>query len=543
MFNLKMLSSNTLLVVMLVPATLSLVPTSLIPTCMNNPLDLVPDPDDCHIFYQCDLNPQPMSCGNLMFNSFRQVCDWPSTVLQLRSECRQEEKLRFSSQEYPYHRTLRMLRFFGDGNQFSQKRLRAPQDVGLGRVKNFGNRHYPVEDGGNRIAELANSRNPADEQDIVLTTNNNQKTVEAETNVINQDFASSLQFDIKNQVLQEIRRRLPQILQNNILELPSKQESHKQAVVTKQTTQALSTPADTIRLTLQKIPTFSAPQSGQPIARPKPTAYNEIKTKSASNKVAIDKILPQVVDLKSTKQKDLKIIQHLQAFADATPADTIRLQPQNLAPQGPNYVYEQVYPAQLGPSPTPLKTQSAPIIQPQPQLAPIIVEDTREFKPVWTVTRERPRQILLKYRNHQQTNCVGKNCPRRRQRVLRKIKRKLIVGEKHQLEQRRKELIQGTKAAQKSQNGIARLDGDVKEDLTREEKKAITLKEAYDRAISKVEHSKNNQKLNERPVPGNLLHEILNRDFGGSKGDVTYGEYSSQSYVNSDDLRSEIHSE
>merc|ERR1711892_840195 len=152
-------------------------------------------------------------------------------------------------------------------------------------------------------------------------------------------------------------------------------------------------PADTVHLTLQKIPTFSAPQSEQPIARPKPTAYTEIKTKSTSNKVAIDKRLPQVVDLKTTKQKDLKIIQHLQAFADATPADTIRLQPQNVALQGPNYVYEQVYPAQLGPSPNPVQIQSAPIIQPQP--APIIVEDTREFKPVWTVTRERPRQILL----------------------------------------------------------------------------------------------------------------------------------------------------
>ena len=34
-------------------------------------------------------------------------------------------------------RTLRMIRNFGDGDQFSQKRLRAPQDVGLGRRKKF----------------------------------------------------------------------------------------------------------------------------------------------------------------------------------------------------------------------------------------------------------------------------------------------------------------------------------------------------------------------------------------------------------------------
>ena len=35
-----------------------------------------------------------------------------------------------------------MLRLFGDGDPFSQKRLRAPQDVGLGRRKNFGNREF-----------------------------------------------------------------------------------------------------------------------------------------------------------------------------------------------------------------------------------------------------------------------------------------------------------------------------------------------------------------------------------------------------------------
>merc|ERR1712106_1117683 len=179
----KMLAILALLLVMQAPAALSLMPLRNFPSCFTNPLDLIPDPEDCHIFYQCDLNPQPMSCGDLMFNSLRQVCDWPSTVLQLRPECRQEEQFRFSDQAYPYHRTLRMLKFFGDGNQFSQKRLRAPQDVGLGRVKNFGNREYPVEDEGNRIVELANSRNPADEQDIVLTKSNNQKTYEAETNV------------------------------------------------------------------------------------------------------------------------------------------------------------------------------------------------------------------------------------------------------------------------------------------------------------------------------------------------------------------------
>ena len=87
-----------------------------------------------------------------------------------------------------------------------------------------------------------------------------------------------------------------------------------------------------------------------------------------------------------------------------------------------------------------------------------------------------------------------RNCPKRRQRVLRKIKRKLIAGEKHQLEERRKELIQGTKAAQ---NSITNLQEDIAEELNMEERKAITLKEAYDRANRKVEQSKRiNQNIN-----------------------------------------------
>ena len=62
------------------------------------------------------------------------------------------------------------------------------------------------------------------------------------------------------------------------------------------------------------------------------------------------------------------------------------------------------------------------------------------------------------------------------------------------MEERRKELIQGTKAAQ---NSITNLQEDIAEVLNMEERKAITLKEAYDRAIRKVEQSKRiNQNIN-----------------------------------------------
>ena len=31
------------------------------------------DPENCHIFYQCEINPAPMSCGDMMFNTDTQV--------------------------------------------------------------------------------------------------------------------------------------------------------------------------------------------------------------------------------------------------------------------------------------------------------------------------------------------------------------------------------------------------------------------------------------------------------------------------------------
>ena len=110
--------------------------------------ELVGDLDNCHIFYQCDFNPQPRSCGDMMFNTINQVtfsykfycachvffgsnleqpksvrspsilqsslslslslsvaflsvisifcwqvCDWPNKVMQIRPECRDETKL------------------------------------------------------------------------------------------------------------------------------------------------------------------------------------------------------------------------------------------------------------------------------------------------------------------------------------------------------------------------------------------------------------------------------------------------------------------
>merc|ERR1719153_1023708 len=134
---------------------------------------------------------------------------------------------------------------------------------------------------------------------------------------------------------------------------------------------------------------------------------------------------------------------------------------------------------------------------PSPRPSPTVVEDTREYKPVWTVTRERPQQTPLKMRmkkKYQEVNCDGRNCQKKTHRVLRKIKRRLIEEEREALEERRNDL----------------------------NKKEEVDEEAYDRAVWKVEKV---EAEDGKDVGGNLLSQILNRDFG---------DYSPHNYVSSD---------
>jgi len=92
-----------------------LVPATLYPECLSNPRVMTGDPDNCHIFYQCEINPSPMSCGDMMFNTEKQVCDWPYNVIQTRPECRNIEKISVRNElGYPFQRTMRMLSFFDE---------------------------------------------------------------------------------------------------------------------------------------------------------------------------------------------------------------------------------------------------------------------------------------------------------------------------------------------------------------------------------------------------------------------------------------------
>merc|ERR1712066_1152091 len=83
------------------------------------------------------------------------------------------------------------------------------------------------------------------------------------------------------------------------------------------------------------------------------------------------------------------------------------------------------------------------IILPQP--APMLVEDTREHKPVWTVTRQRPRQRTLKPRKTKtqvqpEAKVVKKVCwigGGRSALTCKQVRRKLVGEEKQQQGRRR----------------------------------------------------------------------------------------------------------
>ena len=190
-----------------------------------------------------------------------------------------------------------MLNLFGDGDRFSQKRLRAPQDVGRGRRRNFGNREYFGEEAGNRVddneymyededagdfvekeseTQTTEAGNSVDDNEYVYEdyeeeyetqhieagnkVDDNEKVYEEDEEKYekqNEDI-SHINFE---QVLQEIQRRLPQVVQNSLSEHEDKKINPRHEA------QAVSTPADTIRLQPQE-PRYVYPSQAPPAPTP-----------------------------------------------------------------------------------------------------------------------------------------------------------------------------------------------------------------------------------------------------------------------------------
>merc|ERR1712233_192056 len=156
------------------------------------------------------------------------------------------------------------------------------------------------------------------------------------------------------------------------------------------------------------------------------------------------------------------------------------------------------------------------VILPQP--APMLVEDTREHKPVWTVTRQRPKQTTVKpprktkiQGSQVQPKVVKKVCwigGGRSALTCKQVRRKLIGEDGNTQTGRRRiqSLRQKTesKPAEKKQKNrmLLHVDPQNENELEKEfsfelanrmeevedeeERRAITLKEAFDRTINKL---------------------------------------------------------
>merc|ERR1712130_119734 len=153
------------------------------------------------------------------------------------------------------------------------------------------------------------------------------------------------------------------------------------------------------------------------------------------------------------------------------------------------------------------------VILPQP--APMLVEDTREHKPVWTVTRQRPKQTTVKpprktkiQGSQVQPKVVKKVCwigGGRSALTCKQVRRKLIGEDANTQTGRRRiqSMRQKTesKPAEKKQKSRMLLHADPENELEKEfsfelanrveeenseERRAITLKQAFDRTINKL---------------------------------------------------------
>merc|ERR1712130_93266 len=156
------------------------------------------------------------------------------------------------------------------------------------------------------------------------------------------------------------------------------------------------------------------------------------------------------------------------------------------------------------------------VILPQP--APMLVEDTREHRPVWTVTRQRPKQTTVKpprktkiQGSQVQPKVVKKVCwigGGRSALTCKQVRRKLIGEDGNTQTGRRRiqSLRQKTesKPAEKKQKNrmLLHVDPQNENELEKEfsfelanrmeevedeeERRAITLKEAFDRTINKL---------------------------------------------------------
>ena len=201
-----------------------------------------------------------------------------------------------------------MLNLFGDGDRFSQKRLRAPQDVGRGRRRNFGNREYFGEEAGNMVDDNSYMYEDEDAGDFVEKEYEAQN-IEAGNSVDDNEYV----YEDNEEEYERQHIEAGYRIDDNEYVYEDDEEEYK------------TQNGDRSRINFEQV-------------------LQEIQRR-----------LPQVVQNSLSQHEDKNINLRYEVQAVSTPADTIRLQPQEAS-----YVFEPVYPSQAPPVPTPLIIQSIP---------------------------------------------------------------------------------------------------------------------------------------------------------------------------------------
>jgi len=348
---------------------------------------MIADPDNCHLFYKCDVHPVALSCGDMMFNTVKQVCDWPHLVVQTRPECRDIEQLVSNSLEYPSERTMRMLSFYGDSS-FETENTDAEQDL---QMRIF----LEIQ---RRLPELLNRK----------ITN----------------YVTSL-----NTVSQESYNLIPQ---STATSRPTTPTSTSRPTTTARTTTprarlSQATPREFFTYRSDAVPSTIS------FKRPRPTNFDNLH-KSLSSSYSYRHNYDQQVGgpLYSTNF----VVTSEKPFIQTT---TIRSNSNNPFDDDfdvDNSTEEVTATAAPSTTTTGVREVSTRIRRPPPPAHFFVSDENNERR--FNVARPRPNRPLIK-------SCRGSQredgrCGRPRRLILRKVRRKLILNEREKLQQRRQEL-------------------------------------------------------------------------------------------------------
>jgi len=454
------------------------IPAPSYPKCLASAGKIIGDPDNCHLYYHCEISPSPMSCGgDMMFNTKTQTCDWPYRVVQFRPECRKLEQFRFrSDRRFPFQRTLRMLSFYeGPTVPFEQKNYQTDFN---GNKEEISMREMTV---------LPPAEDPKIKQTILLEIQRRLPLL----------LSSKLSHYI--QKFNEISRmhQRQSLVVGDPVTLPPPTEPSPTTTTTPTTTRPTTT-TTTAPVTFRTIYTYRS-NAVPTVHRAVPTLYKDIEINDLRNSIQTEeKILNRLlnkVSPESTSSREVPsativpLEESTESISDLR--NSIKTEEQTLNRLLQDVSSESTSSRKVSTTSVPFEAAAESVTESEkpweetetPAPAPVFTWTRGNDRPVLTVTRKRPN---LK-------RCHDSQCPRPRKLVLRrrKVRRKLIRDDKERLQQRRRFLSTLSKPDEvQEEDEVIQQEEDRKtvNDITEDdiERNPTRKKQAYENAIEKL---------------------------------------------------------